>query len=201
MPESDASLVRKAAHGHPSAFSDLLRRHGQAIYGYLARRGGRDVADDLLSEVFLRAYAARDSYDSRCQDARPWLYGIARNVLREHWRRSGPERMAPLCGTDDPWPDVDARLDATTRLAAVRRALAGLAPSDREVLLLVIWEGLTPAEAAAASLEGRPRTSWVHLRRRRYRLLTVALAAMTLATIGSARPSSGSRRPGQRLAR
>lgn len=150
MPDSDASLVRKAARGHPAAFSDLLRRHGQAIHGYLARRCGRDMADDLLSEVFVRAYAASDSYDSRWPDARPWLYGIARNVLREHWRRSGPERFVQLDGADDPWPEVDARLDATARLAVVRRALAELATGDREVLLLVIWEGLTPAEAAAA---------------------------------------------------
>jgi RNA polymerase sigma factor (sigma-70 family) len=154
MPDTDASLMRLAASGHAAAFADLLRRHGQAIHAYLTRRGGRAAADDLLSEVWLRAYAARRQYDERWQDARPWLYGIARNVLREHWRRAragpGGEPVANLAASDDPWPDVDARLDAAARLAELRRALAQLAADDREVLLLVSWEGLAPAEVAVA---------------------------------------------------
>ncbi len=155
MPDSDASLVRMAASGHPTAFAALLRRHGQAIHAYLARRSSRDAADDLLSEVMLRAYAARRQYDERWQDARPWLYGIARNVLREHWRRVGAaepdgDPLARLAASEDPWPDVDARIDAAAQLPDLRRALARLASGDRDVLLLVTWEGLTPAEAAVA---------------------------------------------------
>lgn len=154
VPDSDALLLRKAASGNPAAFPDLLRRHGQAIHAYLARRVGRDAADDLLSEVFVRAYAARRHYDERSHDARPWLYGIARNVLREHWRRAGAmEASAELFGvadSEDPWPDVDSRLDAAARLSGLRSALAQLGSSERDVLLLVTWEGLTPTEAAVA---------------------------------------------------
>ena len=155
MPDSDASLMRMAALGYAAAFPDLMRRHGQAIHAYLARRSGRDAADDLLSEVMLRAYAARRQYDERWQDARPWLYGIARNVLREHWRRVGAaepggEQLVRLAVSEDPWPDVDARLDAVAQLSALRLALAKLAFCDRDVLLLVTWEGMTPAEVAVA---------------------------------------------------
>jgi RNA polymerase sigma-70 factor (ECF subfamily) len=147
MPETDASLVLA---GNPAAFTDLLRRHGQAIHAYLARRAGRDAADDLLGEVWLRAYAARRNYDEHWPDARPWLYGIARNVLREHWRRrpAGGDQFSRA--SEDPWPEVDARLDAAARVQDLRRALARLTPGDREVLLLVTWEGLAPAEAAIA---------------------------------------------------
>jgi RNA polymerase sigma factor (sigma-70 family) len=155
MPDDDGSLVRMAASGHGGAFSDLLRRHGQVIHAYLARRGGRDAADDLLSEVFLRAYAARRKYDQRWPDARPWLYGIARNVLREYWRKAsvadlGGSQVGQPPASDDPWPEVDARLDAAAQVSDLRRALSKLAPGDREVLLLVTWEGLTPAEVAVA---------------------------------------------------
>jgi len=155
MPDSDASLIRMAVSGNANAFSGVLRRHGPAIHAYLARRGGRDAADDLLGEVWLRAYAARGHYDERWPDARPWLYGIARNVLREHWRRTGAagtggEPPAYLAAIEDPWADVDDRLDAAARLDDLRRALARLVPGDRDVLLLVTWEGLTPTEAAVA---------------------------------------------------
>jgi RNA polymerase sigma factor (sigma-70 family) len=171
MPESDASLVRKAAAGDPSAFSDLLRRHGQAIHAYLVRRSDRHAADDLLGEVWLRAYTAMGQYDERWQDARPWLYGIARNVLREHWRRAGAaqpgaEALAHLGAIDDPWPDVDARLDAAARLTSLRQALARLAAADRDVLLLVTWEGLSPTEAAVA-LDIPPGTARSRLHRAR----------------------------------
>jgi RNA polymerase sigma factor (sigma-70 family) len=154
MPDSDASLVRMAASGHAGAFRELMRRHGQAIHAYLARRSSRDAADDLLSEVMLRAYAARRQYDERWPDARPWLYGIARNVLREHWRQPGTaaadsDQLARPA-SEDPWPDVDARMDAAAQLPGLRRALAQLADGDRAVLLLVTWERLTPSEAAVA---------------------------------------------------
>lgn len=155
MPHSDASLLRLAVSGNAPAFVELLRRHGEALHAYLVRRSDRDTADDLLSEVFLRAYAARRQYDVRWQDARPWLYGIARNVLREHWRRTsqpppGEYPFAQLAAVEDPWPAVDARLDAAARMSDLGRALAKLVSGDREVLLLVTWEGLTPAEAAVA---------------------------------------------------
>lgn len=154
MTGSDASLVRMAAAGEVSAFPELMRRHGPAMHAYLARRSGRDTADDLLSEVFLRAYSALPHYDQRWADARPWLYGITRNVLREHRRRNAAEdgraHFAQLAADEDPWPEVDDRLDAAARWSSMRRALTTLAARDREVLLLVTWEGLTPAEAAVA---------------------------------------------------
>jgi RNA polymerase sigma factor (sigma-70 family) len=153
MADSDASLVRLAASGNLNAFPELMRRHGPAMHAYIQRRGGRETADDLLSEVFLRAYSALRHYDQRWPDARPWLYGITRNVLREHWRRQsaaadGLARFAPLEPDNDPWPDVDNRIDAAARWSSLRRALTALAAGDRDVLLLVTWEGLTSAEAA-----------------------------------------------------
>jgi len=150
MRDSDAALVARSLAGEPAVFVELLHRHGQAVHAYLARRCGRDDADDLLSEVWARAFEARASYDGRWLDARPWLYGIARNVLRAHWRRRGRPWPAGDSASSDPWPDVDARLDAAAQAPALRRALAALPGDDRAVLLLVVWEGLTPAEVAIA---------------------------------------------------
>lgn len=76
---NDADLV---AH----AFEQLFDRHAVAVHRYLTGRIGRAVADDLLAQTFLVAYEQRPRYDRTRPDARPWLYGIATNLLRRHQR-------------------------------------------------------------------------------------------------------------------
>jgi RNA polymerase sigma factor (sigma-70 family) len=147
--EPDGVLIQRSVRGRPDAFVEVARRHEVAIHGYLARRAGRQTADDLLAEVWLRAFAARGSFDVGYANARPWLYGIARNVLREHWRTGRSDEPAALEEKRvDPWDGVDARLDSAERARAVISAVRELPAAEREVLLLVAWEQLTPAEAA-----------------------------------------------------
>ncbi len=78
MDESDAAIVRRSTGVDAKAFGELFWRHNGAVHGYLARRAGRDAADDLVAEVWLRAFRDRANFDLRYPDARPWLYGIAR---------------------------------------------------------------------------------------------------------------------------
>jgi RNA polymerase sigma factor (sigma-70 family) len=149
--EPDGVLIERSAHGRPDAFVEVARRHEVAVHGYLARRAGRQAADDLLAEVWLRAFAARGGYDTGYGDARPWLYGIARNVLREHWRTSSGDEPAALDETGvDPWDGINDRLDSAERAKAMMSAVRALPAAEREVLLLVAWEQLTPAGAAKA---------------------------------------------------
>jgi len=68
------------------SFEELFELHFDAIYGYLARRVGPDLARDLASETFTRAFAGRGRYDPRQGEVRPWLFGIASNLLRRHYR-------------------------------------------------------------------------------------------------------------------
>jgi RNA polymerase sigma-70 factor (ECF subfamily) len=71
------------------------------------------------------------------------------NVLRRYFRRSQPAgAVEPSLGMD--WDAVDARLDAEAQRRRLRTALCSLSEPDRELLLLVAWEGLTSAEAASA---------------------------------------------------
>lgn len=147
MELQDGEVMARAI-AEPACFVEVVDRHGRAIHAYLVRRAGPQVADDVLDEVWLQAFAARRRFDVRRPDARPWLYGIARNVLRSHLRSRS--RVVPLDGNGaaDAFADADARLDALRHRPALRDALAALPEEDREVLLLVAWEGLTPAEAA-----------------------------------------------------
>lgn len=148
MNDDDNQLITQSLHGDIEAFARLARRHGKAIHGYLSRRSSGETADDLLAEVWLRALRSRTTYDQCWTDARPWLYGIARNTLRSHWRDAQRGSRRESEQPFDPWPDVDDSLDVQRSRKALQRGLSALQPEDREVLLLVAWEDLTPSEAA-----------------------------------------------------
>lgn len=148
---SDAELIGWSLAGDGEAFVEVVRRHEVAVGAYLARRAAREVAKDLLSEVWLAAYGSRHAYDRSFPDARPWLFGVARNTLRRHWRGVPAEDPLPdltdIAPGWDPWPAVDERVDGAATLQA---AVMGLRPVEREVLTLVVWEDLSVADAARA---------------------------------------------------
>jgi RNA polymerase sigma-70 factor (ECF subfamily) len=144
--DSDAQLARAA--DDPAAFTPLVEKYSTALHGYFARRT-RGAADDLLAEAWLQAFAARRTFDPSRGSARGWLFGVARNVLAAHVRRSTRAEALPGERVSDPWQAVDERLDAAALAPALRRALAELPALEREMVLLVSWEQLTPAEAAA----------------------------------------------------
>jgi RNA polymerase sigma factor (sigma-70 family) len=154
----------------PELMGVLYERHALPVFRYLARRAGPSAAEDLLSEVFIAALSASSrvvAHDSG--SALPWLYGIALSVLRRHYRQQQPAQGA----AGDPGPDcgaVDDRLDARAERGRLQAALADLSESDRELLLVVAWEGLTHTEAAAA-LGISPGAARTRLHRARRRAL------------------------------
>jgi RNA polymerase sigma-70 factor (ECF subfamily) len=153
-PEPDASLIA-ASRTEPERFAGLFHRHAPAIMRYAARRLGRDAAEDVVAETFLVAFGRRSRYDLARPDARPWLYGIASNLIRRH-RRAEVRGLRALAkgGVDpvtEPFTDaVESRVHAGAESRALAAAIAGLPAAQREVLLLVTWAGLTYDEVAEA---------------------------------------------------
>jgi RNA polymerase sigma factor (sigma-70 family) len=146
--ETDGALIEQSVRGRPDAFVEVVQRHEVAVHGFLARRAGHQIADDLLGEVWVRAFAGRGGYHPRHDDARPWLYGIARNVLRAYWRARQDTDHTAADEAVDPWDDIVDRLDSAAQAQVLVSALRALPAAERDVLLLVAWEQLTPAEAA-----------------------------------------------------
>jgi RNA polymerase sigma factor (sigma-70 family) len=150
----DAGVIELSI-SEPEAFGTIFDRHSPYIHRYLARRLGRDAADDLLSEAFVAAFRRRRSYARDRVDARPWLYGIAANLVRQH-RREEVRRLRLQASVraepDHPGPAdaADERVSAQAGRKPLLAALAGLAHRDREVLLLVAWEDLSYPEVATA---------------------------------------------------
>ena len=175
------SQIISASLDDPSAFGALFDRYFVTIYRYLARRCGSVEADDLTSEVFRIAFERRFTFDLSSSCARPWLYGIATNVLRTNRRREYRHMRAlrrvesvdvgSFDAADD-FTEVDDRVDATGQRSALIDALSSLADGDRDALVLFGVEGLAYGEVAVAlDIPVGTVRSRIHRARRRLREL------------------------------
>jgi RNA polymerase sigma factor (sigma-70 family) len=152
--EDDAAIIGGSV-GDPELFAAVFDRHAAHIHRYLARRLGKDAADDLVAETFLIAFGKREQYDAKYSDARPWLYGIATNLVGQ--RRRVEVREYRLRDAVGPQPAVEshaervaAQVTAQAMNGLLATALAEISQGDRDVLLLIAWEGLSYDEVAAA---------------------------------------------------
>ena len=150
----DAAVIQLSRH-EPEYFTELFRRHAPYIQRYVVRRLGQDAADDIVAETFLLAFRQRDSYDQARSDARPWLYGIATNLIGHH-RRAEIRLYRALARTGaDPVTEsftdrIDDRVSAGTAGRRLAAALARLSAELRDTLLLVAWGDLSYEETATA---------------------------------------------------
>lgn len=168
---TDAEAIA-ASVDDPNAFEVVFDRHFDLIFRYLRRRVGRQRAEELAAETFAQALASRARFDPSYEDARPWLFGIAVNLLRHHHRREERELRAYARTGADPLSVEEsslARLDAESVWPLVAEALAELSPIEREALLLYAWAELSYGEIALA-LEIPAGTVRSRLNRARRRL-------------------------------
>ena len=155
-------------------FDAMFREHVAGIASYCGWRSRTDGdGEDAVADVFLIAWRRLDDVPDGDQ-ARPWLYAVARRVLANQARADARRgRLNAHLGAQP------ARLETEEdpRVALVHEALAALSPRDREVLLLAEWEGLTPAEIA--SVMRIPRVTArgrLHRARRRFRAVFESLS-------------------------
>jgi RNA polymerase sigma-70 factor (ECF subfamily) len=146
-------------------FEHLYRAYADRVHAYALRRTTPSAADDVVAEVFLVVWRRLHRVPD---EPLPWLLGVARRVLANRRRSDSRaaalhERLAGGGSAAEP-PVVSAEVDDR-----VQRALAGMSERDRELLLLIAWEGLRVSEAAEA-LGVRSGTLAVRLHRARQRL-------------------------------
>lgn len=133
---------------HPFVFGELYDKHASAIYRYAARRAGTYAADDVLSETFLVAFERRETFEDDRDDARPWLFGIATNLLRRHHRAEAKTlRLLARAAPREELPEVFGRIadqvDAQAVVGRIAKKLKSMAAIDRETILLYAWADLT----------------------------------------------------------
>ncbi|MGI5454105.1 RNA polymerase sigma factor [Streptomyces sp. CA-249302] len=153
--DSDARVIARS-RDEPERFAALFDRHADAVHRYAARRLGPETAEDLMAETFVTAFQRRHTYDLTRADARPWLFGIATNLVGRH-RRAEARRFKALSRLPEPVEHEEpvaeravARAGATGVRRELAAALSGLSARQRDVVLLVAWAGLDYEEAAEA---------------------------------------------------
>jgi RNA polymerase sigma factor (sigma-70 family) len=153
--DSDAALIA-ASLDDPGRFGGIFDRHATIVFRYLVRRVDVDAAEALLSEVFRIAFEKRATYDCTKPNARPWLYGIATNLVAHHRRsearriRASARLLARRHDATDLTEQLVTAVDATQLWPRVAEAVADLPIDERDALVLYVWEELSYEEVAAA---------------------------------------------------
>jgi RNA polymerase sigma factor (sigma-70 family) len=155
MALNDSEMIARSVR-EPEAFGAIFDRHFDAIAGFCIRRIGVARGEDVAGDVFRWAFEHRQRFDLERGDARPWLFGIASNLVRESLRSAGRQQVAYDrwlgMATDDEIEIASlaaANVDAQDNFSSLVTALRRQPIEEVETLLLFAWEQLTYAQIAA----------------------------------------------------
>lgn len=161
--ESDAQLIERWKRGDQRAATALVERHSPALARFAASAGARDEIEELVQDTFVRAFGALDGFRGE-STFRTWLFTIERRLLLD--RRRAEKRRGPAVEMDERMASTDFNaLDtmlADETAVTVNAAIAKLSPTQREVFLLRVVEGLSYKEIAevADTTEGAARVHY-----------------------------------------
>lgn len=155
IDQAVVALVDRAQRGDQAAFADLYDRYLDQIYGYVRRRvDSNDLAEDLVGDVFLRAWRRLDQFEWQGVDIGAWLTTIARNRVYDHYKSSRARLERPTDTFHDRVQDTTPT-DDPERIALGRdmarslgQALERLKPDHREVIELRFVHGHGVTETA-----------------------------------------------------
>jgi RNA polymerase sigma-70 factor (ECF subfamily) len=159
----DSSLIARWREGDERAATALVERHANALGRYVASLGERDAAEEVVQDTFVRAFGSLETFRGD-SSLRTWLFTIARRLVVD--RRRAARRRREVGNLDD--------VDAATEYTALDSMIAGeakkrvwaavgkLSPTQREVFLLRVNEGMSYKEIAdvAGTTEGAARVHY-----------------------------------------
>ncbi|MDX1600786.1 MAG: sigma-70 family RNA polymerase sigma factor [Anaerolineales bacterium] len=148
---TEEQLVGQAVEGDQDAFGKLYDLYVDRIFRFIAYRVGNDpTAEDLTSEVFMKAWDALDDYEPTGAPFGAWLFRIARNTVIDHHRTKKEqvelEKVAPIL--EDPQADPQGDVLGELELERLKAAMSQLTEAQQEVLTLKFIEGLSTRETA-----------------------------------------------------
>jgi RNA polymerase sigma factor (sigma-70 family) len=144
---TDEELMAAYVAGDAAAFDEIFRRYAPVLVRTLRRGAGSDEAGDLLQQTFLQLHRSRADFTPGAA-LRPWLFTIAINVKRQHWRALSRRRETRLGDDIDQLVEAIEATDQQPVGEEISALLVELPPSQREVIELHFIEGLSFARVA-----------------------------------------------------
>jgi RNA polymerase sigma-70 factor (ECF subfamily) len=150
MASSDATLVERLPFDRSGdELRELYRRYSGELFGFATSAlGDRELAEEVVQDVFAQLWRHAGRYDKGRASVRTWLYSIARNRIIDAHRRAATRPKRAEEGSLDAAAEIDSALDQAVLRWQVTAALARLSPAHREVIRLAHYGGLTMREIA-----------------------------------------------------
>jgi RNA polymerase sigma-70 factor, ECF subfamily len=150
MAVSDARLVERIPHDRSGAeLRELYRRYAGELFGFACNAlGDRELAEEIVQDVFARLWRHAEDYNPTKASVRTWLYAIARNRIVDARRRASVRPGLAPAEAEKPPEELDRELEQAVLRWQVAAALSRLSPEHREVIRLAHWSGLSLREIA-----------------------------------------------------
>ena len=146
---TDNAIMLKVKSGDLDKMALLFQRYHRPLYGFLYHMTNqREVSEDMVQNIFYRMLRSRHTFAGN-GEFRTWMYHLARNVLKDHWKKAGVSR--PAAEWEDRIGDgvlLDEQLEKKMELEMLQKRIASLSPESREVLILSRYQDLKYAEIA-----------------------------------------------------
>ncbi len=158
MEQVELQAIARIHKGELEAFAELYDLYVKAIYAFLISRvSHRSVAEDLTSDVFMKAFEAMPRFDSRKASFKTWVYQIARNRLIDHYRTQKPSDAIEQAATVPAASDVVGDLETTLHREHIQKLLEQLPDESRELVTMRVWDDLSYKEIA--DITGKPEAN------------------------------------------
>jgi len=158
VTENDSGLAERLRRGDHEAMAELFGRYADPVYNFCFRRvASWNLAEDVMSQAFLEVWRVRERAVAYDGSLMPWLYTVTENVCRNATR--GARRQNALAGrlqlvrledVEDHAEGVARRLDEERRMSELLVAVDRLGRKDRQILMLIAWDGLSYLQVAQA---------------------------------------------------
>ena len=158
VTENDSGLAERLRRGDHEAMAELFGRYADPVYNFCFRRvASWSLAEDVMSQAFLEVWRVRERAVAYDGSLMPWLFTVTENVCRNATR--GARRQNALAGrlqlvrfedAEDHADGVARRLDEERRMSELLVAVDRLGRKDRQILMLIAWDGLSYLQVAQA---------------------------------------------------